>query len=212
MILTRRDSDILQALTHRVRLLSLEQIARTWWRDTKHSEGNAAKRLKELEEEDLLRRHVLHAHPELPLPCPLFAWTPGQPRPDYGALSYRCMSRWTEPFRPTPAFLATRRAANHFGGILRKPPKEVEENHDLHLAGMFLRVRASRPALLPHWLSEAKVKRSRPDAPGEKLPDALIRVAGGDPIAFEFGGAYPRDKVQSFHEWCERKGHGYELW
>lgn len=52
--LTKRDVEILEALTERVRVFSLPQIARTWWPDSKNGVEYAGDRLKILSGENLI--------------------------------------------------------------------------------------------------------------------------------------------------------------
>lgn len=208
--LTTRDREILEVLTLRVRLLTAPQIARTWWSGENAGKG-AARRLRDLETLGMLERFTVYAHPELPLSGPVYCWTPGDLAPNFGALSYRLTSRWKEAHRPAPAVIATKAAANYFGGHGAKRPKRVEENHDVHQAAVFLALRAQSPDLVRTWRAEAAIRRSRPDAPGEKLPDAIITVNGSEKI-IDFGGSYSAAKLEGFHEWAEQRGTAYELW
>jgi DNA-binding Lrp family transcriptional regulator len=211
MTLTGRDREILTALASRVRMFSVEQLARTWWGEAKSPAPAALKRLRELERLELLRRFTVMAHPELPLQRPAVSWSPGQADPEAGAVAYQLQTRWTLPHVSTTVFMASRKAANHFGGDVRTPPKEVEQTHDVHVSTMFLWYRANAPADAALWHSEAWIKKSRPDAPGEKLPDAMIRRASSTKV-IEFGGAYPKERLIAFHEFCKRRALPYDLW
>lgn len=208
--LTTRDREILEVLTRRVRLLTLPQITRTWWAGT-HAAQSARRRIDALESLGLVEKFTAYAHPELPLAQPVYCWEPGQNPPMFGALSYQLVHRWTEPHLPTPAVIASRKAGVSFGGYGGKRPKRVEENHDVHLAAVFLKLRANTPDLARTWASEETIRRSRPNAPGEKLPDAIVRTDGGEKI-IDFGGEYSAEKIESFHHWAEKKAIGYEFW
>lgn len=208
LTLGSRDQELLEALTLRVRLLTVRQAARTWWRS---DESNTRRRLRELEGAGLLAPIRLVARPELELHSPLFEWRPTEPSPEFGALSYRLQSRWKEPASSTPAVMATEGAANFFGGYFRSVPKRVEHTHDVHLASVYLWYKAHRPQLATQWVSEAWIKQSRPDAPGEKLPDAMIRTPYGSTIV-DFGGSYTKQKLADFHAFCVRRSTPYELW
>ena len=209
--LTQRDRDILKTLTARVKLLTIDQIVRTWWGSSANPAHNARSRVRALAAEELLTPVTIMAHPELPLIAPVVSWQPGGVPPDFGAVSYRLRSRWKAPFACVSAVLATQKAANHFGGDAGRHPKEAEQNHDVHLSVVYLHVRLNRPDLAEHWISEQRIKRSRPDAPGEKLPDAMVEVHGLK-TAIEFGGAYTKEKVEGFHHFCHKKSYAYELW
>ncbi len=70
--LTARDFEILEVLTRRVRVLTLDQVARTWWQPSPISNSNAASRLKLLGHSQLIKLHRAPAHPELPLEEPVW--------------------------------------------------------------------------------------------------------------------------------------------
>jgi hypothetical protein len=159
----------------------------------------------------MVERFALLAHPELPLPAPVFTWQPGDPDPHYGQLAYRLASRWTEPHRPLQAVIATPAAAAYFGGHGGKRPKRVEENHDVHLAAVYLRLRSEAPEIASTWKAESAIRRTRPDAPGEKLPDATV-IENGIAKVIDFGGSYSAEKLAGFHRWAVHRERAYELW
>ena len=70
--LTARDFEILEVLTRRVRVLTLDQVARTWWQSSRLSNSNATARLKLLGHSRLINFHRAPAHPELPLEEPVW--------------------------------------------------------------------------------------------------------------------------------------------
>jgi len=209
--LTTRDREILETLATKVKLLTVGQVARTWWPKVAEPEAGASRRLRALEGQGLIESIRIVAHPEIDLTGPLICWAPPDPEPDLGALSYRLNIRWAKPFVVTAAVIATRKTANHFGGDGARYPKEAEQNHDVHLSTVYLRIRETNPLWAQHWISEQRIKRSRPDAYGEKLPDAKVQFGDVDRIV-EFGGAYSKDKLQSFHAWCVKKSIPYEIW
>jgi hypothetical protein len=209
--LNPRDIDILDALSIRVRLFSVAQVARTWWGSTSAPESNAQKRLKLLEAAGLVTRFNLMARPELPLEAPVLIWEPGQATPDLGAASYQLQSRFTAPLQTTPCVIATSRAATKFGGYGGRFPKYAEQTHDVHVAAMYLRYRSLRPDLIRHWISEEIIKRTRQKIKGDKLPDAMIRTGDYERV-IEFGGEYEKEKLIAFHDYCVKKDLPYELW
>lgn len=206
-LLTHRDDEILDALTLRVRCLTLSQLAETWWRG---SEPNARRRLRRLEADGLLERMRVNVHPLIAFSEPECAWHPRTPGPDFGAIAYRLQSRWRDAPTPTTIYIATKRAANQFGGFGGRLRHRTQVTHDLHLAGVFLHHRERAPDVVPRWLGE---ETYREDREGEKLPDAMIVDANGEPeLVIEFGGSYDAARVQDFHEDCETRGLPYELW
>lgn len=209
-MLTPRDLSILDALTLRVRVLSVAQIARGWWLESTHSEAAAGGRMKRLEGEGLVIRFTLVSHPELALAAPLAHWRPGDAPPEFGALSHRLKSRWTLPPVPLAAVIATREAGLRFGVKGGRFPKPTEQSHDLHFSAVFLRKRDEEPDCVPRWRFETALLAERfAGEPGE-LPDAVIE--GDPPLAVEFGGAYPRERLEGFHRHCAERALPYEIW
>jgi hypothetical protein len=215
-LLTKRDLEILEALTHKVRVLSLDQIARTWWEKSAAARRVAGGRLRILAEDGLL--HVEHApaHPELALERPVAVWQPTGAPPDFGAISYRLKSRWKNHPVRTTCVSASKTAANRFGGHGGRLPREIERTHDIHMAQVYLLYRLREPELLPDWVFEERIKSerrrgSRRSTPGEKLPDAILRSSSGTKVV-EFGGAYEKEKLMAFHSYCKDHSFSYEIW
>jgi hypothetical protein len=205
-----RDREIIWTLTRKVRVLTVAQLGRTWWSGTADSMGNARKRVRQLEQEGLLRRVTLTTHPELQLKKPVLVWTPGDAMPNFGAVSYRLQSRWTEMPHPTTAAIATSLATRRFGGhIAGRKPRATEATHDIHLSQIYLSLLDHSPKTAKSWLNDDglyKEGRGR----NEKLPDAIIRLGRGEELVIEFGGAYSKAKLGEFHE--EMKHRAYEIW
>jgi hypothetical protein len=216
--LTDRDREILIALTHKVRLLSLEQIARTWWGASPSGIATARKRLTLLTGKaavnsaytNVMRRLRLNAHPELKLSGPIFTWSPGDPAPPFGALAYRLQTRWKEAVRPTTVYIATEKAARYFGGFGGKLRRPLQATHDLHVAQIYLHFLTTDPARAAAWVSE---ERFAPERRHEKLPDAVLHDAHGNiTLVIEFGGAYDAKHVERVHRDCVTRSLPYELW
>ncbi len=213
MTLTDRDAEILDALTLRVRVLSIPQIARTWWPDAAEPERAARTRLKALETEGLVHRFSLLAHPEIELTQPVFAWNmiyvPTQKSfaSEFSGISWRLRCRWSESPHAIPAVIASTRAANLFSGHGGRYPRAAEHTHDLHLSQVFLRKRESiRPQF---WISEERLRTEMRDT--GFLPDAMIRLPEHS-VIIEFGGAYSKSKIERFHRFCVEGNLPYELW
>ena len=211
--LTARDREILVALTLKTRLLSLDQIARTWWKPTDSGRNEARKRMTELAAHGLVERRRMNIHPELPLGNPLLAWEPGDEDPNFGAIAYRLKIRWKESLRLTPFFTASKHGVKHFGGSRSaggrlKRPHQV--THDLHVAALYLRFLQADPTAANAWTLDHHLTTERKN---QKLPDAVLKNPDGrDGRVIEFGGAYPARRVEAFHEDCLRRSLPYELW
>lgn len=210
MLRTDRDSDILNALAFRVRMLSLGQIAGAWWGDSSDPPRFAGRRLGPLVDAGLLQEREVLAHPLLELNAPEFAWTPGEPGPDVDAVSYRLKSRWTERRTRTRVFLATKRTLAELGGAGGKLPVLGQETHDLHMGSVYLRLRRLDPEAAESWVGEDVFA---PERRGQKLPDAVLLGPGGEVrLVIDFAGSYDAERVAAFHEDCARRGTPYELW
>jgi hypothetical protein len=216
ILLTKRDLEIFDALTKRVRVLSMEQIARTWWSTTKDTVRVAENRLRILAGENLLHIERAPAHPEIRLDAPVTTWSLVDPDPNFGAVSYQLQSRWKNHPILTPCVSASKKAADRFGGYGGRPPRSVERTHDIHMAQVFLHYRLSHPEVLADWVFEEQVKAERKrvggrSEPGEKLPDAFLRSHSATRVV-EFGGAYGKDKLIAFHRYCKEHSFPYEIW
>lgn len=211
MSLTGREREIVSALASKIKMLSFEQIRREWWPASDAAERNARRRLSELVEAGLLARERVSARPFLPLDSPVFRWKPGDAAPEYAPLSWQLQKRWTEPAREVTAYLATRRAASIFGGRADGKIKNPSQaTHDIHLAALYLKIHRDSPTLAAGWIGEDILAPTREQ---QKLPDAILHDREGKPrLVVEFGGAYPTERVQSFHEDCEARALPYELW
>lgn len=208
-MLTKRDIEIIDILTKKVHILSLSQVARTWWGQALHPVEAARSRVRVLQAKGFVQIISFPVHPELPLTQPLFSWIPGQAAPDFGALAYRVQIRWVRPPVFEKFVYATRKAAAHLGGYGDARPDANHATHDLHLAAVFLFKQRHDPACAESWQSEDTVRAERRDY-DDKLPDAI--VTHPTKMAIDFVGKYPKTKLEAFHEYCAREGIGYELW
>jgi hypothetical protein len=207
--LSERDHEILDTLTHRVRVLSLIQIARTWWPSA--DPRDAVRRLETLQGAGLLYLFQVLSHPEIALREPQISWQLGERPPDFGSASYRLKARWNRS--PTSAWcaIATALSARSRGGHGGRFPRESEITHDIHMAAVYLRYRSHDPSCVQNWRSEARILWERGGLKNEKLPDAILDTSEGQRI-IEFGGGYAKQKLERFHAYCERIATPYEVW
>lgn len=208
-MLTRRDVEILTILTRKVRVLSIAQIARTWWGQALHPIQAARARLQILESRGQVRCASFSVHPEFVLETPLTIWRPGNLQPDFGALSYRAHARWVHrPVFETLVF-ATKMTAAYLGGSGGSPPDANHATHDMHVGAVYLLKRLYEPLSADSWQSEQAILASRSGC-DDKLPDAI--VTHPETMAVDFVGKYTKAKLAAFHEYCAREKMGYELW
>lgn len=211
MQLTERDRSILRTLVKKVRMMTVAQIAQGWWPQAESSAILAARRLRSLKAHRLVDRVTLPAHPMLDLRVPILTWEPGQPDPDYYAVSYRLTSRWPSEYIPTPVYFAAEPGARMFGIAAAQPIRHPDQvTHDLHLSAVYLTVFRKHPEIAQAWVGEDEfaVERER-----QKLPDAVVKDAAGHVrMVIEFGGKYDPVRFRAFHEDCRKRTTPYQLW
>lgn len=206
--LTSRDQDILDALTLRIRILSIAQLSRWFW--TGETDRRCAtKSIDRLVRAGLLDWKRFLVGPEVELNSPLASWRQGETRPDWDGIVWRTRTRWIGRVTAMRCVVAAPGGAARYG-VTSHPPRISEATHDLHVAQVFLRLRASNLERARRWDGEALRQFGR--QPNAKVPDAIIRRAG-TPLAIEVVGAsYGANKLNAFHGYCESQGLSYELW
>jgi len=207
-----RDQEILAALSRRVRLFSLAQIASFWWEGAPSSVPNARRRLAKLVDMGLLAGLRVLAQPLPPLTEPLARWRPGQGEPDLAAVAWQLQKRWSTAPRETPVYVATRRAAGLFGGRARgELRRELQAAHDLGVAAVYLHFLGNLPALAEYWVGEDLLRQYRI---GQKIPDAVLAESprARPTLVLEFGGAYTVRRLRQFHKHCAEDDTPYEIW
>ncbi len=198
-------------LARRVRLLSIQQVANTWWSTTRYPTSLAAARLAELARGGHLVFEQFRARPGLPVREPLATWQPGLPMPNLASIAYRAGARWKEQAaRLKHCAVATRETGNRFGGRGGRFPRGTEVTHDIHLSSVYLRMRSDLPSRAATWCHEDLAETGRARG-GEKVPDAIVRD-GLHHTAIEWVGSYPKKKLEEFHAYCEEHRLAYELW
>lgn len=188
---------IVDVLNRRVRVLSLAQIARTWCRRSSKPMERARRFVAKPTHRGLVRRDTLMARPEIIPTEPLATWQPGLPAPDFGALAWQLQSR-----RRRRSAVATPCVVS----ASKRPPRETEVTHDLHLAAVFLLMCAELPTRAASWIFEDDLVLA-----GPKLPDAVV-TDGKARTVIECGGEYGRDRLAEDHRCFAQLGYGYEIW
>lgn len=209
---TRRDAEILDMLTLRVRAASRHQIADTWWTTSESGMRTTARRLDRLISRGLLAtfRSTVIRLPKLY--GPLVTWKPGQPMPEFGALSYQLMVRWTASTHSSAIYIATRKAAQIYGGRRKgRLTRPFQLSHDLGVTEMFLGIRRRSSLAIATWIDE---ERLAPHRRRQKLPDAMLAKSptAPDVLLLEFGGAYGKGRLMRFHDDAQDRGCSYEIW
>lgn len=92
---TTRDIAILEALTFKVRLMSLAQIAKTWWGHCRRPNVATRRALNRFIKADLLIRQRINAHPILCMRKPIVYWRMGDSPPNCHTVAWSLQKRWT---------------------------------------------------------------------------------------------------------------------
>ena len=213
LFLTSRDQDLLEVLCRRVRMLSRQQIVRTWWSCEQFNYAAAAtERLKRLCVAGFLIFRQVLARNIGELAAPVATWAPRQPTPDLGAVAWRLGRRWDIAPAVTTIYMASLRSARLFGGRRRgRIPRAFQVSHDLGVAEMFLAVRRTRPQASPLWVDE---DRLAPYRRRQKLPDAVLaqKESGTPQLVLEFGAGYGKSRLLEFHYDNVNRRLPYEIW
>lgn len=208
--LTPRDRDLLDTLVRRVRVLTLEQIARTWFAHTVTPRRHADIRLVRLARAGLIHRDTMIAHPELLLDMPMTVWVPGREPPDWVDLARRAACRWSAAPKSCKLVVASKLAGTWLGGRGGRWPRPMELSHDISLAGVFLKFRLQDPNQAAAWVSEDLLGHYGFER-DDRRPDAFIDTSVA-PRAIELAGLYRPAKFRNFHAFCEDHNLAYEIW
>jgi hypothetical protein len=206
---TKRDLDIVETLTRRVHLLSLDQIIRIWW-PRAGCRRVVRRRLRRLAAAGLIVRTIVNVHPILDVTRPLAEWTPGSDEPDFTRISASTKARWCGLSIPHELFFATPQAANLYGSSAGQFPDVNHRDHDLLLSEVYVLFRTTRRAEAAQWIGEDCFPKA-----GHRIkdPDAFLVNSAGDVLrVIESAGRYSMTQIESFHDHCVQYGLPYELW
>lgn len=200
---------MVEALTLKVHVITLEQVARTWWNDTPSGKREATARLSRLARAGWLVEEVAPVRAELRLEAPFLTWQPGDADPAFGEVAYSISRRWQDKPTRTSIYRATKRAASVFGGYAGAT-NSAKVDHDVHLAAVYSLFVRTRPDDAAAWLSEDAFIEERKD---QVLPDAFLRDETGRPRSvIESLGHYPAKRLYRLHADCRGRYLPYEWW
>lgn len=207
---TSRDIQIVEALTLKTRVMTLDQIARLWWPKSKNGASDAKKRILKLRKAGCIERYQINTHPIISMVSPVTQWRPNLEVPDFSSVAWKLKQRWILTHTPTWVFVATRRAANLFGSFGGKLKDPLQVTHDIHLSEVYLKYSFEFPGQADRWVGEDAFLKA---GHGIKDPDAFLLDENGTITkVVEFGGKYSADRVEQFHRHCEERELEYELW
>jgi hypothetical protein len=207
-------ADDLRRLLPRSRVWTSRQLAALVYGDTTATATRECERvLNRLLASKCARRTRVFARPTPDLSGgPLLRWEPGGGLlPDVGKITWRAFARWVEPPRMQTVWHAGRRLLSHVAqagdGRLRQPGQVT---HDLCVTQILTELVSTqaRGEDAAGWIGEehlGKLIRG-------KVPDAVIARPGGLPLAIDFTGSYPADRVERVMRFYSRLGLPFELW
>ena len=190
-------------MSQSIRRITSHQLA-SWW-DVPTT--NALRSLKLLTKSGFLVEIRVLARRLPPIEQPLCCWSPGQPIPNFGKLSYIAKKR----FRETPpvistAFMATNLTHAQFTNCRTVRLKRSESTHDLGVTEAFLFAVRRWPLFTQRcWIGENLFSSERGFC--EKVEDAhLVHPRSGDVVlAIEFAGTYPKARFVALHDALKQK-------
>ena len=198
-------------LVRKVRTLSVDQVARTWFWERSDPTRAARTQLRELASRGLVRLSPAMSYDELAFPAPLALWRPGSELPNFAQLAERLLRRWPDVLRPVTLVNATPAGAAWCGGTRPRPSRPSEVSHDLSLAALYLMFRQSDKARANAWVAESTLQAEGYGKPGGYLPDAALRGSDGETL-LELAGVYSEEKLLGMHRFAAFHGVPYEVW
>jgi hypothetical protein len=217
--LADRESQIMGMLVHCVPLMSLSQLANTFYSGDR---SNAVRSLRLLTDSRLLLSFDVIARTPPPASrSPIASWAPGITPPSAFRIAYRLNQRWLcQGSRKRLVFLAGPTVTALLGiAVPGKPRRALQASHELGLAEQFLHFYRERDSRWEYWIGEqsyAQLNNSSVAgllADGTQRPDALVlRESGQVDHALEYGGLYNAKRIERFHRWCQRRSLAYEIW
>lgn len=210
--LTLRDLEILHALTHCVRLFSLQQVSVSWWKFATKNSTALRDRIRILAECGWVRRGTVFARPLPPIERPLFTWRPREPAPKFDAIAWIAQSRWTAAAKSISVIVASDKSSRHFFGRRARGIRQgFQTTHDLGVAEVYLRFREQFPSQISEWRGERMIAHLRRR---KKIPDAVIADEALWPpkLVVEFAGEYSARRLRQFHHICVKEQLPYQLW
>ena len=213
--LSEIDRRVLDTLTRRVRVADAAQLADVCVADDCIADIGVAdveRRLARLRNRGWLQSGTVTVR-RPKLITSLWNWQPGDATPSAGPLAWQLQKRW-KPLSPqlTTVWWGTEQAAKLMGGVGGRLRQPLQVAHDLGVTDVY-RGYLADDEREGEWMGEDNYRREFRPSRNVKVPDAVLLDAKGD-IAqvFEFGGAYPADRVRAFHRFWSRRQIPYEVW
>jgi hypothetical protein len=213
LAITERDQELFDALTRRVRVMSLGQATRL----LQHTSGalpptgrTLRHRMERLARAGWLEIYPMNVHRIASAERPLATWALGKRVPDAAKVATQTKGRWREAPIVVAVCVASARTANMLGSTAVGLPRREQLDHDLLLSSVYLRFRTSCLSSRVTWIGEHGLPKA-----GYRIkdPDAFLVDGRGRVVrVVESAGRYNERQIEAFHEYCSERGYAYELW
>lgn len=209
MYISQSDEELVEMLSSKVRCLSLQQIADTFFLG--HC-SNARRRIRQLKQLKLFVEHSIVTRVLRGVSEPVFRYQPGDQAPNADQLSRYLKTRWKRIRTSTTSmFMLHPQAARMTGSSLKgRLPHPLQAGHELALSSVYLLLRKTAPQLARNWRGEDAFVGA---ASTGQVPDAVIASDKGNiATAIELGGFYSAKRLRRFHKHCCEQRMNYEIW
>lgn len=204
MMMTERDLQIAEALSLRVVLMDLQQIASVWWNEDHNA---ARRRLTTLVTARVIDRTMANVCPR-PTDCRL-SWVAGDRTPDFEQVREESKGRWQRPAQPTELFSASARTLNLHGTERSHHTTIDERNRQMLLSDVFVVSTTTRSMDASHWHIQS---RRNMEESGQGRPDVLVTDVSGSPIRAISTVSGSRRRMEEVHSFCVERELPYEIW
>ncbi len=207
--LTPTDLTVLEILAWRIRVAPSEQMRQVVGQGVR----GWIRRRARLCQQNLIRSRIVIL-PLISVVEPLLTSWPNDAAPDFEALSWHVMQRWTMAKRQSVRLLwASRHAEAIVGGKSGAERQPLQVVHDLGMASVFFQRRQRSAHEMERWLSEDCFRVVAPREARVKVPDAVILDRDGHvQTAIEFAGCYSATRLRRLFQHCQRRRWRFELW
>jgi hypothetical protein len=210
--ISKTGEKLVLTLARKVRVLSMEQIAKGWFDSDLKA---AVKEVAALSSLGLLTSFEELIAPRLPATVPFFTWNGlGGKTPDFEKLAYASKKRWGsgEAVKETVVHATKAGVAAVVGFVNGEPSPPMALRHDLQVSEVFLSFYTANDRRWRRWQGEDQLKQDGYSSNKSTVPDAVIRdrKTRSKDIVIEIGGEYTADKFRELHGDFESLT--YEIW
>lgn len=207
--LTKKDLEIIETLTLRLRVMSVRQVRELWWSTSDSSDG-VRRRLTRLQWHGYVSVCEVQAHPTLPVTVPLMTWSPGEAVPDFEMLSTRVNARWSQPAVSMTVVIATEASGHLMGCRAGRLPSDEHLDRDLRLASLYVDWRQTNNHRAIEWKNKRTLTAKDLTCCS---PDVMLQAREGRiHEAIDAAGRWSVRQFENLHLDCVQRQLKYEVW